>query len=699
MDRRDLDEIERFLASVGKANLLAYYGIPPEAAPEAVEEAIKKRRNWAQGQQSNPKYKSEALFLIKNNNLLRRVLVEEGDAYRAHIADSHSSRNLDALTIFIKGTLASGILSPQAEAAIHHQGKQLELSEAVVTQRIDEVLREIGGRREGGAPVDDELGVDARSVDYYDLLGVPDTATIEQIEAAYRARYRWARTLKDLKKSAEVLQHLDDGWRILKDPSRRQKYDALRTKMMEVTDEVEKRAATLLGLLGGPAGVNPGPWPEEERKKSGDPQRAIPAPTAPPIDPAKAGPRASYEGGGGVRPGEALPQTSAQARTSGDPAVPANASMEELLQLAKSDNPRIASAAMEALQKLAIQQAANIQGRTLDLASGPQTVRTRGPRLSVEGAETVNVTVSGKPLRYGLVVKNTGQGRMPGRVSSDQPWLEVQQQKLEPNAPAQTIGIVLHAERLPGGRSTATVTVATDHGERKTVTFQASRQSYVPLAVGAMVLALFLLVGVGAVVVALLPGVQDPPTPETSAAAESGLLLNVDPPADRIVVNDKEVGKGASALVAAPADGGPMRLRIEADGFKTHEELLTLKAGKRVERTLRLELEDPMDWSPPKGAEATKLGADAVLALQARADSLRVCFAGAEKAQASYTAWVTGDGTVRRVEVAGANFPADAALPCIRRVFRATHLPAFDGVYAVVKATIAVEPAVASTGG
>lgn len=57
MDRRELEEIDRFLATVGQASLFTYYGVQEGSLASDVEAFIKKRRGWAQGQQSNPKYK------------------------------------------------------------------------------------------------------------------------------------------------------------------------------------------------------------------------------------------------------------------------------------------------------------------------------------------------------------------------------------------------------------------------------------------------------------------------------------------------------------------------------------------------------------------------------------------------------------------------------------------------------------------
>lgn len=84
MDARELEEIDRFLRDVGKPDLYAYYELGPLSGPSDVDAALRKRRAWAQGQQANPKHRTEALFLIKQNGLLRRALLDEAAAYRQH---------------------------------------------------------------------------------------------------------------------------------------------------------------------------------------------------------------------------------------------------------------------------------------------------------------------------------------------------------------------------------------------------------------------------------------------------------------------------------------------------------------------------------------------------------------------------------------------------------------------------------------
>lgn len=113
MERRDLEEIERFVASLGHRTPLAYYGLSEDASPEAIDSAIKKRRTWAQGQQANPKYRTEALFLIKSNANLRKLLVDERELY--HETFSGVDQKLAELNAFVTTTLqgADGTLPPR----------------------------------------------------------------------------------------------------------------------------------------------------------------------------------------------------------------------------------------------------------------------------------------------------------------------------------------------------------------------------------------------------------------------------------------------------------------------------------------------------------------------------------------------------------------------------------------------------------
>lgn len=181
METRELEEMERFFASLGHRTPLAYYGLSEDAGPEAVDSAVKKRRTWAQGQQANPKYRSEALYLIKSNASLRKLLIDERDLY-------------------------SGRFSLDRPVPV-----------------VDEPPPAFGVAF-GGDPDIALVG----NGDVYQLLDVPPTASPEDLEAGYRNRYRWARTLKDVEKSSQALAALDAAWRQVRDPQSRAAYDVQR---------------------------------------------------------------------------------------------------------------------------------------------------------------------------------------------------------------------------------------------------------------------------------------------------------------------------------------------------------------------------------------------------------------------------------------------------------------------------------------
>ncbi|MDP2313011.1 MAG: DnaJ domain-containing protein [Pseudomonadota bacterium] len=650
MDRRDLDEIERFLTSVGRSTLFAYYGVEPTIALDALEDVVKKRRTWAQGQQSNPKYKSEALFLIKNNSLLRRVLLDQLDEYRSHVRDDSTGRNLDVLALFVRGTLASGTLTSQAEAAILHQGRQLELSDAAVARRIEELLVETGASR---AEIDsDDVTAEATAIDHYAILGIATNAQPAAIEEAYRNRYRWARNLKDLKRASEVLQALDAAWRILSEPKRRVRYDERRLEMLEVTDEVEKRAAALIGLLGGPPDAITGEAPLPGASPSAVVHEVgFRSATAPPDTRV---PRIEVRG------------AAAEARP---PTRPAPAPPELRMALADTTGG-IGRAPVPP----------SVSGRTIGIATGPQTVATLGPRLAVDGPEVVSMHVGGRPVERPLIIRNIGQGKMPGRVTSDRDWLKIRQPRLDPLAAEQRIVVSVLPNEMPWGRTAGTITVVTDHGERRTLTIQVNRRSFLPLLAGlAVVSAMFVFVVIAALLL-------------RSPAPDTLLVLLVDPVADRVLVNGKPVGSGKRVEIPEPVAGKPFQLRVEADGFEPQDETVTLRAGEHTTRTLRLALAGDMQWTPAPDAKGIASDPDLTAAIQGSAGSLAPCFAGlgVPISEAVYTAWVTGDGQVRRVDITSANFAVDQAQGCVQRVFRGLRLPSFDGDYSAVEARLSV---------
>ena len=114
MNSRNLDLAAQFCELVNKPHLLEYLGLPEDASPDAAQKKLKARRKYMQGMQSNPKYKSEAIFLIKNFGALSRVL-EDPIPYLKDAKRRAESKHLPVLEMTIKGVLAGGSLTHEQE--------------------------------------------------------------------------------------------------------------------------------------------------------------------------------------------------------------------------------------------------------------------------------------------------------------------------------------------------------------------------------------------------------------------------------------------------------------------------------------------------------------------------------------------------------------------------------------------------------
>lgn len=598
MELRELEDIERFFAGLGHKTPLAYYGLLEDAASEDIESAIKKRRAWAQGQQANPKFKTEALFLIKGNALLRRLLLDERDAYVEHFGEGNPK--LTELNSFIRGLLSESGWNPVNEAAIRGVGRRLEFENDLVETRLQAIARELNVKREGDA----DLG-DLGAIDAYELLAAPPTASSAELEAAYRARYRWARSLKDHQKSGQVLGALDAAWRILQEPERRRAYDLRRVDLGDATEEVERGSRELDALLEGGGVV--------ERKRSSD---AL-------LEAVRLSQRA----------GVAAPE-------------PPTFSM-------------LFPGAGEALAGFAPPVVPEIQGRTIGLASGPQMVRERAPRLRVQAEQPIVLRLprSGR-LMWSLRVLNEGQGRMPGKVVSDVPWLVPARDWLDPLARQQDVDLEVLGSLMPSPAEMGTITVVTDHGQRAQLAIEVRRATLVgPLSA---VLLLLTLGAGGWLAYDAWRASQASPPPLV-------LRLTIDPPADTVLVDGDRVGVGSSLEIAPPALGQPFRIRIERAGFRAHEELVTL-GEQSLTRSVRLELTDKLDWQGGEG-DPGELPPERLKPLTDATAAVRGCL-GRQEGALLVRVRADAEGVVRGMDLEGEGFDSESARPCVGRVAR-----------------------------
>jgi hypothetical protein len=223
MEPRELDELRRFLADKGAADLFEYLKLARDSSEEVATKAIKDRRAWAQARQSNAKYRQEALWLIKNVKLMRKVLLDERAAYLRELDDRDHARKADILRPFIQGAIAEGVLTSRAETAILDQGAALGLDEDTTRRLLDELVELYGARRATHSIPTDAVPF----VDHYAVLGVPRDAELSAVEQAYQARYQAARQGKDPRQAEAQYARLDAAWATLKSPASRAAYDSV----------------------------------------------------------------------------------------------------------------------------------------------------------------------------------------------------------------------------------------------------------------------------------------------------------------------------------------------------------------------------------------------------------------------------------------------------------------------------------------
>lgn len=480
MEARDFETIDQFLKIVERGDLFEYYGLPQDVTDEVVEEAIKKRRSWAQGQQSNPKFRTEALWIIKHMSLIRRALLEERAAYREAAQRKGIERALEKLTVFIEGSLADGVMNPTKESSILEQASRLGVPAERALERAMAVLSGRASARGG----DGGAGPTEQIVDYYLILRVPADADASAIEEAHRARYREARDLADKMRASELYANLDEAWRVLRDGERRAAYDARRREYMLA---LERRAAgedgEFKGFLPPPPrkrrpeaetlrNLEPDPTPEPEPMEVLLTQAARVVHEAPP-------PRASQPSRppSSARPTPTIPPSEVrlpQPTPAASPVPVSSVSLAEPAQQATSSLPVPTPPARAAGAQEAI--------RSANSAAASARQRQRAPQLEIEGPEVHKVRAGNAPVAVQFVVRNAGQGQMSGRVLSDREWVKINPTRLDPNRQEQVVEAVIQPTQMPRRQAISLVTVVADHGERRSITIDVERRTLPPAA-------------------------------------------------------------------------------------------------------------------------------------------------------------------------------------------------------------------------
>ena len=630
-DIDDIDDIAKFLASVGKSTLFEYFGAAEDASDDDVTDAIQKRRAWAQGQQSNPKFRQEALWVIKNVRRSKAALITNRAAYLDAVRGESRDQGVEVLRVYLMGALATGVLSSRSESSAREKGRELGLDDATISATIDTMLAEHRARRAAGAETGKETGAGSRDagafVDHYAVLEVDDDADMAALERAYRERYRWARQLDDSRRAADMYARLDEAWRVLKDLPTRARYDA------------ERQAR--LGREPRPSGPNLGTHggqPERELDASDHAERRI-----------------------------------------------GFASRDD-----EHDDPEITNSSIPAPPEAI--------GSTLGMGADRRSALPARPaRLEVDGPETIEVTLRGKPLSRSFIVRKSGDAPMPGRVIVDRDWVEVEPARLDRAADEQTVTLTFHPGRMPRKRAVALVTVITDDGQRRAITVEASQQRSAVVWAATAALALG---GVGAGAWWLLQ--PPPPAPPPPPSAE--LAVRVDPPAGKIFVSNELVNaSGEVVLTEGLTPGDTVLVRVELDGFEPWSDEVLLPAdGQAVYLTPSLTLIDRMQFQPKAGdLEADIDSALARRALGERRSQIAGCMHDHGRFEPGREVVLGLEASINnRGHIVGARFipqefeASSELLDCVRRQLRSLQLPLIQGDYAVISHNVRyTEPA------
>jgi hypothetical protein len=309
-------------------------------------------------------------------------------------------------------------------------------------------------------------------------------------------------------------------------------------------------------------------------------------------------------------------------------------------------------------------------------------VRERAPKLTVPVKSPVRLQLPrSRIFMWTLRVQNAGQGRMPGRLTSDQPWLVPAREWLDPLAKEQEIPVELNPALLKGNTGTGTLTVVTDHGERRTLAFVVTRANFV-----APLLGLLVVVGLGG---GAWFGWQQwqadhqPPPPPVAH-------LRIRPPAEHVRVNGVEVGHGGERVdVPPPARGTPFRLEVSAAGLLPVDQMVTV-GDTAFDVPVTLHATPELAWAPT-GPPPAGLPPGSAEVVQAHAQEFSACVGG-KAPELVLSLRLGGDGEPRGFSASGTGVDIAGSRDCLAHVLAPLRFPAFEAAWAAGDVTVALRP-------
>jgi hypothetical protein len=489
MEPRHLEVAAEFCRMVGKNNLLEYLGLADEVTGPDALEALRKKRRYMQGMQANPKYKAEAVSFIKNFGSLAEVMASPADYLREARRLSERT-HIPVLEMTIRGSLRGGPPTAEQIAWLERNASELGVSPALFKETLDRVLRDAGFVTElKGRPAGPTLGMfmfeaDDRPDDPWDVLGVPRTASLAEIEDAWR----------DLRVTAEGarLEQLDRAWKMLHDAPRT-KVQRTATDPLPTEPEPARRGLTDPGPTPARRGqTDPGPPHPPARRGFTDPGGPTNpgAPTAPPVRertfaPSRAG--------------------SLQSAPTAPPIAPAGANTRQIPVVGTARQVPVVGAGRQVPVVGAARQVPVVGSSRQATGEMKTLIITGATKPTFEGENPIRIEVGSRRqiLRARLVVSPNDASEV--RFETTARWATPETLTLEANRGEHEVLIEIDPAELEGTSGIATIT-ASARGERGQLTIVVQRRQsgsfFTPFLLGIIVAVVAVLVLSAVVLVA-----------------------------------------------------------------------------------------------------------------------------------------------------------------------------------------------------
>ncbi len=460
IDTRQMEVATEFCRVAGKGDLFEYLGLNPTCSAEEAQEALKRKRKYMQGMQSNPKYKTEAVQFIKNYTAFQAMLVDPS-VYARDLANVHERKNLPVLEMSIKSALKGGDLSTEQVDYLRRNADQLGIGEDTFVGTLSKLINEAGtklpaGNRQPSLPpmpssvprtvtptsgqktlerdpppsasAAKTLDKDAPD-DPYAVLGARRDMALAEIRELYHDRLRRARTLPR-GQGEVVVAKLEAAW----------------TRVAE-----QSTPADLSRRSTGP------PARDRETGSEVSGQSSLAAPTAPPVR-----------------------QRATQ---------PLRRGTEEFTPVGEGSAPIGRRATMPTVPD-------HVTIRSASIIPGPAAPDNAGD-IEIRGAATRQVRVMESAITLPLFLLFHVRPPPSARVTSSAAWLTAQPQRLDAGHEDHQLTIRIDPQSMPRDGGSATITVTTEAGASAEVTFEVERGSEKSRT------ALYIILGLFALLVAL----------------------------------------------------------------------------------------------------------------------------------------------------------------------------------------------------